>query len=181
MPEHQGIKGTRQIKSIDAPDRHPTSATEGSMSVVAFDNHDTWYIWIHLWPPVSGKVSGIICNSQTWLKARWWFQPLWKILVCWDYYSQHMEKCSKSPTRGPCLMAFPLLTIWVEVHKTLQIDKGQQLSPWSFKHYFTFFHIVTISHIAPKKHVFVHRCPYWIVIVDDQQWIDHGLLINNGT
>ena len=43
MPEHQGIKGTRQIKSIDAPDRHPTSVpgTEGSMSVVAFDDQGT--------------------------------------------------------------------------------------------------------------------------------------------
>jgi len=43
MPEHQGIKGTRQIKSIDAPDRHPTSApgTGGSMSVVAFDDQAT--------------------------------------------------------------------------------------------------------------------------------------------
>ena len=22
----------------------------------------------------------------------WWFQPLWKILVSWDYYSQYMDK-----------------------------------------------------------------------------------------
>jgi hypothetical protein len=22
----------------------------------------------------------------------WWFQPLWKILVSWDDYSQYMEK-----------------------------------------------------------------------------------------
>ena len=31
----------------------------------------------------------------------WWFQPLWKILVSWDDYSQYMEnsKCSKPPTR----------------------------------------------------------------------------------
>ena len=32
----------------------------------------------------------------------WWFQPLWKILVSWDYYSQYMEKIkfhgSKPPT-----------------------------------------------------------------------------------
>ena len=31
----------------------------------------------------------------------WWFQPLWKILVSWGYYSQCMEKwnsCSKPPT-----------------------------------------------------------------------------------
>ena len=29
----------------------------------------------------------------------WWFQPLWKILVSWDYFSQYMGKCSKPPTR----------------------------------------------------------------------------------
>ena len=30
----------------------------------------------------------------------WWFEPLWKILVSWGYYSQYMEKkCSKPPTR----------------------------------------------------------------------------------
>ena len=29
----------------------------------------------------------------------WWFQPLWKILASWDYYSQYMEKCSKPPTK----------------------------------------------------------------------------------
>ena len=29
----------------------------------------------------------------------WWFQPLWKILVSWGYYSQYMKKtCSKAPT-----------------------------------------------------------------------------------
>ena len=30
----------------------------------------------------------------------WWFQPLWKILVSWGYYSQYMEKnkCYKPPT-----------------------------------------------------------------------------------
>ena len=35
-------------------------------------------------------------------KTGWWFQPLWKILVSWDHYSQYMEKynlCSKPPIR----------------------------------------------------------------------------------
>ena len=27
-----------------------------------------------------------------WKSAGRWFQPLWKILVSWDYYSQYMEK-----------------------------------------------------------------------------------------
>ena len=26
------------------------------------------------------------------LVSGWWFQPLWKILVSWDYHSQYMEK-----------------------------------------------------------------------------------------
>ena len=26
------------------------------------------------------------------IKSPWWFQPLWKIWVSWDYYSQYMEK-----------------------------------------------------------------------------------------
>ena len=31
--------------------------------------------------------------SQQWLNiGRKWFQPLWKILVSWDDYSQYMEK-----------------------------------------------------------------------------------------
>ena len=30
----------------------------------------------------------------------WWFEPRWKILVSWDYYSQYMEtKCSKPPIK----------------------------------------------------------------------------------
>ena len=31
----------------------------------------------------------------------WWFEPLWKILVSWDDYSQYIwknQKCSKPPT-----------------------------------------------------------------------------------
>jgi hypothetical protein len=35
------------------------------------------------------------------IRTGWWFQPLWKILVKWDYCSQYMEKynsCSKPPT-----------------------------------------------------------------------------------
>ena len=33
------------------------------------------------------------------IPSGWWFQPLWKILVSWEYYSQYMKKtCSKPPT-----------------------------------------------------------------------------------
>jgi len=50
----------------------------------------------------------------------WWFQPLWKILVSWGYYSQYMEKsilCSKPPTshsysitRGLIIIKSPLIS-----------------------------------------------------------------------
>ena len=32
-----------------------------------------------------------LCNNR-FTYAGWWFQPLWKILVSWDYDSQYMEK-----------------------------------------------------------------------------------------
>ena len=35
-------------------------------------------------------------------QSGWWFQPLWKILVSWDDYSQYMgKKCSKPPISKP--------------------------------------------------------------------------------
>ena len=37
----------------------------------------------------------------------WWFQPLWKILVSWGYYSQYMDKCFKPPTRLCKCLIFP--------------------------------------------------------------------------
>jgi hypothetical protein len=35
-----------------------------------------------------------ICGLLPWslpTYTGWWFQPLWKILVSWGYYSQYME------------------------------------------------------------------------------------------
>ena len=31
----------------------------------------------------------------------WWFQPLWKIVACWDHYSQYMEKHGQNPSHQP--------------------------------------------------------------------------------
>ena len=42
-------------------------------------------------------------DIDSWCKSGWWFEPLWKIWVTWDDYSQYMEKsnsCSKPPTRN---------------------------------------------------------------------------------
>ena len=46
----------------------------------------------------------------------WWFQPLWKILASWDYYSHiyiyiwKNKTCSKPPTR------YVILYIWWKTH-----------------------------------------------------------------
>ena len=38
------------------------------------------------WPPYT------YTYVSTYYLSGWWFEPLWKILVSWDYYSQYMEK-----------------------------------------------------------------------------------------
>ena len=44
--------------------------------------------------PCSGGIQlANICINISWnIYTGWWFQPLWKILVSWDDYSQYMEK-----------------------------------------------------------------------------------------
>ena len=37
-------------------------------------------------------------ETKTTYISGWWFQPLWKILVSWDYYSQYMEKSNMFQT-----------------------------------------------------------------------------------
>ena len=58
----------------------------------------------------------------------WWFEPLWKILVNWDDYSQYMGKlkmATKPPTRWWFSLIFPLKTwvnpaiLWVNRHALL--------------------------------------------------------------
>ena len=47
----------------------------------------------------------------------WWFQPLWKILVSWDDYSQYMEnKCSKPPTSIISAMLSSFLSVHTSWH-----------------------------------------------------------------
>ena len=70
--------------------------------------------WIH-WIKLNNTVVGVVgdrqsrglatheCNSladvgpdqsEVWYQkfSGWWFEPLWNILVSWDYYSQYMDK-----------------------------------------------------------------------------------------
>ena len=42
----------------------------------------------------------------SWICTGWWFQPLWKILVSWDYYSQYMEKMIQTTNQYMCLSFF---------------------------------------------------------------------------
>ena len=60
------------------------------------------------WTTMDRCVTICICNNMTitiytlyiflyvcvcdYMIAGWWFQPLWKVLVSWDDYSQYMEK-----------------------------------------------------------------------------------------
>ena len=40
-----------------------------------------------------------VFSNKPQVLSGWWFQPLWKILISWGYYSQYMKKsCSKAPT-----------------------------------------------------------------------------------
>ena len=38
----------------------------------------------------------------------WWFQPLWKILVNWDDYSQHMETYKMFQTTNQMISGHPI-------------------------------------------------------------------------
>ena len=61
---------------------------------------NTWDLNLVVEPRASFPIHGTKRSSG------WWFQPLWKILVNWDHYSQYMEKkkCSKPPTsHGWCI------------------------------------------------------------------------------
>ena len=55
---------------------------------------------VDLTPIESAIYRGICQFGKIQISSGWWFQPLWKILVKWEYYSQYMESniCSKPPT-----------------------------------------------------------------------------------
>ena len=76
-------------------------------------------------------------------KSGWWFQPLWKLLVSRDYYSQYMEtqKCGQPPTRlaifqlamlvfqfGSCLFN-PTLSLPAFVWHRFHLAHGRALAP----------------------------------------------------
>ena len=66
-----------------------------------------------------------IGDHFTRLWSGWWFEPLWKILVSWDDYSQYMEnkKCSKPPTS--ITIIFPLLLVYALWKPLLTITINQ--------------------------------------------------------
>ena len=44
-----------------------------------------------IWVMVIKSVSNVKLKVVLYYTG-WWFQPLWNILVSWDYYSQYVEK-----------------------------------------------------------------------------------------
>ena len=68
-----------------------------------FKKHQMLGIW-HIYHAESGSIVGrmyrmcrfpapvapVLCFAQT--SAGWWFEPLWKVLLNWDDYSQYIEK-----------------------------------------------------------------------------------------
>ena len=51
--------------------------------------------------PVKKKTDHVFRVLSFTLFSGWWFQPLWKILVSWDDYSQYMEKIENVPNHQP--------------------------------------------------------------------------------
>ena len=70
--------------------------------------------WFFVSLPHSPTVKITMFQSFSHVKSPgWWFQPLWKILASWAYYSQYMESQKKSmvPNHQPDILLFQLLTI----------------------------------------------------------------------
>ena len=44
------------------------------------------------WDVTRAGIQACLCTSRIQTISGWWFQPLWKVLVSWDDYSQNMEK-----------------------------------------------------------------------------------------
>ena len=77
------------------------------------------------------------CPAQKYTISGWWFQPLWKILVTWDEYSQYMEK-QHVPNHQPDIITGVnyIIKLW---HKyTIVIHPV--LSSYDWKFVFNVFH-----------------------------------------
>ena len=78
-----------------------------------------WWVYLHGITYRTIAAMRRIKYSKThiyiYMYAGWWFQPLWKILVSWDHYSQCMEnrKCSKPPTSMWSLLLLLLSTLFL--------------------------------------------------------------------
>jgi hypothetical protein len=61
------------------------------------------------WPMF--RVDLMYIQHKNWvIICGWWFQPLWKILVSWDDYSQYMEKQKNLPNHQSVICF--VLTTW---------------------------------------------------------------------
>ena len=94
----------------------------------------------------------------------WWFQPLWKILVSWDYYSQYMEKEKMFQTTNQFHVEFLLIC---EFHFKFPI------SMLFIPHNFTFS--PRYSHRFPRHHPRCNStknvaCRTRVRIISQQTW-----------
>ena len=55
--------------------------------------------WAQMWAGLGAVPDQ--CFGKKKIARGWWFQPLWKIVVCWDHYSQYMEKNKQNPNHQP--------------------------------------------------------------------------------
>ena len=88
------------LPTFHEPGLIPTWYSFGAMYFLQFPNSKSYrwlYIGYCLWFEVECRcihLAGYTCTDMyisTFISG-WWFQPLWKILVSWDCYSQYMEK-----------------------------------------------------------------------------------------
>ena len=100
-------------------------------------------------------------SNPNWSKfvklPRWWFQPLWNILINWDYYSQYMEKykkCSKPATRKRSNytlhhFAMPFPVLYQALNSQLSYSKSLTQTLWRAWHSAAVFAWVTPWHGFP--------------------------------
>ena len=78
----------------------------------SMDTQDGFWYWI--WILVVQKILGLKQSI-----SGWWFEPLWKISVNWDDYSQYMENRKWQPNHQP------------DIHP--QYKKSCFLGPWNWQ------------------------------------------------
>ena len=73
----------------------PTKSPLVGCTPSAYPKSQRWLVYVGLYSHMSGQTHMLVsqlCKKRVIIATDWWFQPLRKILVSWEYYSQYMEK-----------------------------------------------------------------------------------------